>query len=125
MVVGSWELLDVACSGPPSLTTTLSSPLTAWSEVLNFQLLACSSCLDGSSQKKVASVSPLTPLVRHCMGVVFDLSDSAAFKCKVSNTMSRVEQISEIAKLLDSGHVTQHDAQKLRGRMQFVEPQIY
>ena len=59
------------------------------------------------------------------LGVVCDLSDSAAFKCKVSNTMSRVEQISEIAKLLDSGHVTQHDAQKLRGRMQFVEPQIY
>ena len=61
------------------------------------------------------------------LGAVFDLSESVNdYQCKVSNTTSRVDEISTgIAKLLESGHIVQHDAQKLRGRMQFAESQIY
>ena len=60
------------------------------------------------------------------LGVIFDLSSSDQFICKVSNTASRVEEISgEIQRLLDTGFIMQAEAQKIRGRMQFAESQIY
>ena len=58
--------------------------------------------------------------------MIFDLPESNNYTCKVSNTASRIEEIStEIQKLLNAGSITQVDAQKLRGRMQFAESQIY
>ena len=60
------------------------------------------------------------------LGVVFDLSLSSQQVCKVTNTLSRVDEIStEIQRLLNSGFITQVEAQKLRGRMQFADSQIY
>ena len=60
------------------------------------------------------------------LGVIFDLTLSSQRICKVTNTLSRVEEISaEIQRLLDLGSITQVEAQKLRGSMQFAESQIY
>ena len=45
---------------------------------------------------------------------------------RLTNTPSRVDEIStEIHRLIEQGFVTQLEAQKLRGRMQFAEAQIY
>ena len=64
--------------------------------------------------------------VCEALGVVFDLSNSGSSVCKVSNTASRIEEISaEIMRILEQGSITQHESQKLRGKMQFAESQIY
>ena len=60
------------------------------------------------------------------LGVLFDLQSSKSGICHVTNTPSRVEEIStEIYRLIEQGYITQIEAQKLRGRMQFAESQIY
>lgn len=60
------------------------------------------------------------------LGVVFDLSDFENFLCKVSNTDSRIEEVSaEIRRVLDAGSISQLEAHKLRGRMRFAESQIF
>ena len=60
------------------------------------------------------------------LGVLFDLAGSNKGICRIANTAARVEEIStEIHRLIQQGHVTQIEAQKLRGRMQFAESQIY
>jgi hypothetical protein len=58
--------------------------------------------------------------------VIFDLKGSNNYLCKISNTASRVEELSgEIQRLLENGFIVQNEAQKLRGRMQFAESQVY
>lgn len=60
------------------------------------------------------------------LGVVFDLSESCSGICKIGNTASRIEEIcAEIQRILEKGALTQTEAQKLRGRMQFAEAQVY
>lgn len=60
------------------------------------------------------------------LAVFFDLTASNRYVCKISNTASRVEEISgEIQRLLENGFIVQAEAQKLRGRMQFAESQVY
>ena len=60
------------------------------------------------------------------LGVVFDLFESGKYMCKVSNTASRIEEVSaEIRRVLEAGSISQLEAQKLRGRMQFAESQIF
>jgi hypothetical protein len=60
------------------------------------------------------------------LGVVFDMSDSDKFLCKVANTASRIEEVSsEIRRVLETRSISQLEAQKLRGRMQFAESQIF
>ena len=68
------------------------------------------------------------PFDQRCeaLGVIFDLSNSSQFECKVANTDSRIEEIAaEVQRLIGSGSITQINAQKLRGRMQFAESQIF
>ena len=53
---------------------------------------------------------------------------SSKFTCKVANTESRIEEISaQVNRLLSVGTITitQVETQKLRGRMQFAESQIF
>ena len=58
--------------------------------------------------------------------MVFDLTQSSQFVCAVTNTASRIEEISaEVLRLLELGTITQVEAQKLRGRMQFADAQIF
>ena len=60
------------------------------------------------------------------LGVLFDLTCSGNAICKISNTKSRVDEIAhEINRILEKGCITMTEAQKLRGRMQFADAQIY
>ena len=57
---------------------------------------------------------------------MFELGGSKDGVCHVTNTPSRIDEISmEIQRLIEQDFVTQLEAQKLRGRMQFAESQIY
>ena len=60
------------------------------------------------------------------LGVVFDVSFSSSGRILVSNTKSRVEELcADIAMLLKTGSLGAKNAQRLRGRMQFANAQIY
>ena len=60
------------------------------------------------------------------LGVVFNLQASSTGIAHISNTASRVEEIvAEIIRVTGAGSITLPDAQKLRGRMQFAEAQLY
>ena len=99
---------------PPQLS--VSAEL---STVALFKLLGWIFAEDGRTCKPFQSSC-------EALGVVFDLSESDKGKCKVSNTASRIEELSgEIQRILEAGVITQVESQKLRGRMQFAESQIY
>ena len=60
------------------------------------------------------------------LGVLFELKDSCAGICYLTNAAARVDEISaEIHRLIEQGFVTQLEAQRLRGRMQLADSQIY
>ena len=60
------------------------------------------------------------------LGVVFNLENTSDGLAHISNTASRVEEIvAEILKVTTEGGITLTAAQKLRGRMQFAEAQLY
>ena len=60
------------------------------------------------------------------LGVKFDLSQSCSGICLVSNTESRVaELVAELDKTVVAREILQSDAQRLRGRMQFADSQLY
>ena len=105
---------DYIVFSPPSLSR--SAELTASSL---FKLLGWIFAEDGRKSK---------PFGVQCeaLGVLFELRSSKTGVCHVTNTPSRIEEISmEIHRLLEQGFVTPLEAQKLRGRMQFAESQIY
>ena len=86
---------------PPALSK--SSELIAFAL---FKLLGWIFAEDGRKCKPFSSSC-------EALGVIFDLSESNNYICKVSNTASRIEEIStEIQKLLNAGSITQVDAQK-------------
>jgi hypothetical protein len=89
------------------------------SAVALFKLLGWAFAEDGRKCKAFATRC-------EALGVAFDLDESKAGICKVTNTESRAVEISlEIHRILDAGSITQLEALKLRGRMQFAESQIY
>ena len=60
------------------------------------------------------------------LGVIFDLASTSKGLAHISNTASRVEEIvTEISRVTSEGGITLTAAQKLRGRMQFAEAQLY
>jgi len=60
------------------------------------------------------------------LGVNFDLSQSSKGLCFVSNTQSRVEElVTELDRTIAAGKILQSEAQRLRGRMQFADSQLY
>eukprot|EP00435_Cladocopium_sp_Y103_P061402 s464_g23.t1 len=60
------------------------------------------------------------------LGVIFDLTQSECGTCLVSNTAARIAELkAEVERILDKGWISQVEAQKLRGRMQFADSQIY
>jgi hypothetical protein len=60
------------------------------------------------------------------LGVLFNLDESAKGICKLFNATSRIEEIAaEVERVVQSGFILQSDAQKLRGRLQFAEAQLY
>ena len=59
------------------------------------------------------------------LGEIFNLI-SAKGICRVFNTAARVEELdAEIERVAAAGHIIQSEAQRLRGRMQFAEGQLY
>ena len=111
-----------------------------WSSFYDDYIVFSQRCLARSSELTAASLFKLLgwlfaeegkksrPFDVQCeaLGVLFDLKDSNAGICYVTNTISRVEELSaEIHRLIEQGTVTQLEAQRLRGRMQFAESQIY
>lgn len=62
----------------------------------------------------------------HCLGVTFDLSGTLEQVVKVSNTTSRVEELTrDINSVIKTGSLKKTLANRLRGRMQFAENQIF
>ena len=62
----------------------------------------------------------------HCLGVTFDLSGTLEQVVKVSNTSGRVEELTrDINSVLAAGSLKKSLANRLRGRMQFAENQIF
>ena len=81
--------------------------------------------LDGILRKKGESAF-LFGDACDALGVVFNLQASSTGIAHISNTASRVEEIvAEIIRVTGAGSITLPDAQKLRGRMQFAEAQLY
>ena len=60
------------------------------------------------------------------LGVIFNLEFAKTGVCLISNTESRIQElVCELQKVISAGFILQSDAQRLRGRMQFSEAQIY
>ena len=60
------------------------------------------------------------------LGVLFNLEQTSGGVARVCNTKARVDEVAgEIERLLKQGKINKLDAQKLRGRMQFSEAQIF
>ena len=69
--------------------------------------------------------SPFGPCCE-ALGVIFDVSLSGAGLVNVANTSSRIEELKlEIESVLAGGKLTMKAAQRLRGRMQFADSQLY
>ena len=65
----------------------------------------------GANFRQVETIAEPFGQTCEALGVIFDLSDSRQFICKVTNTASRVEEISgEIRRLLEAGFIVQSDA---------------
>ena len=61
-----------------------------------------------------------------CLGVNIDLNEFPNSVVKISNTEERKKEIiNQISAHVQSKHMTSSEAQKLRGRMQFAENQIF
>ena len=68
------------------------------------------------------------PFDLHCsaLGVVFDLGSASTGKALICNTESRkVELCEELLKVVKEGRLMKKQAQRLRGRMQFAESQLF
>lgn len=62
----------------------------------------------------------------NCLGVAFDLTQSIESRVFIANTSSRVEELTkEIENVLTTCKLKKSAANKLRGRMQFAENQIF
>ena len=62
----------------------------------------------------------------NCLGVTFDLAKSVAAQIYVANTAGRVDELSkEVNAILNTCQLKKSSANKLRGRMQFAENQIF
>ena len=65
-------------------------------------------------------------LVGEALGVKFDLSESECGICKVANTEKRIDELrTALLEVVGAGKIAKVAAQKLRGRMQFAEGQMF
>ena len=68
------------------------------------------------------------PFKRACeaLGVIFNLEFSGNGTCRIFNTAARIEELdTEIERVVTANCISQLEAQRLRGRMQFAEGQLY
>ena len=120
--VGATQLLlpwtffydDFLCYSSSSL-----APLTESCVSLFFNLIGWRIATEGSKAESFCESFK-------CLGVMFDLRESLQTKVYISNTEGRREEITrEISAVLENGKLTKSMANKLRGRMQFAENQIF
>ena len=85
----------------------------------------CSSCLVGAFAEEGDKCSPFGNL-GEAFGVAFDLNNSCRGSLFVKNTESRVlELCNDLQEIIDSGALSSKLAQRMRGRMQFAEAQMF
>ena len=68
------------------------------------------------------------PFSKACeaLGVLFDLEQTNLGKCSIRNTPARVDElVHDILERVKEGIISRLQAQKLRGRMQFAESQLF
>ena len=64
--------------------------------------------------------------VGEALGVKFDFGESSNLTCKIANTEKRIAELkAALQEVVESGKIAKGAAQKLRGRMQFAEGQIF
>ena len=122
-----WWLGTVAC-------------LLVWSSFFDDYILFSTPALRKSSELTAAGLFALlgwdyakdgrkcVPFSLACeaLGVIINLHESAKGVCLVSNTESRIlELVAELSRVVIAGEIHQADAQRLRGRMQFAESQLF
>ena len=120
--VGSKQLLlpwtffydDFLCYSSSSL-----APFTESCVSLFFDLIGWKIAREGSNAETFSECFK-------CLGVVFDLRESIHSSVSISNTDGRREEIThKISNVLACGKMSKSVANKLRGRMQFAENQIF
>ena len=101
-------------------STTRMSGNTSKCVSLFFQLIGWKIAEDGSKAKGFNDVFD-------CLGVTFDLSHTLSnSSVEISNTDSRIKELTkEIESIVSSGRLKRVLGNKLRGRMQFAENQIF
>ena len=115
----------------------MASSQTWMSEPLTWKVHAVAT---PSSENSVVSLFRLTgwlfaesgdkcqPFDLHCeaLGVVFNVCASNQGRMEVGNTNNRIaELVADISLVIEKGKLLAKDAQRLRGRMQFAESQVY
>jgi hypothetical protein len=98
----------------PSLSSCTETTISSL-----FKLLGWAFAEDGDKCLPYASIC-------EALGVMFDLKGSHAGSALVCNTANRVSELcGDIQEVLDSKTLSAKQAQRLRGRMQFAESQLF
>ena len=114
--------------------------LLAWSSFFDDYILLSTPALSRSSELTASALFALLgwdcaregrkflPFGVCCeaLGVLFDLVESGKGLCQVRNTESRVsELVAELKRVIATKRISQAEAQRLRGRMQFADSQLF
>ena len=105
---------DFVVTSPPSLAASTSLAVEAL-----FKLTGWAFAEDGKKCMPFSSSC-------QALGVLIDLSDSCKGRAFISNTCSRVDELSAaLDGVINDGSITQVEARRLKGRMQFAEAQLF
>ena len=84
-----------------------------------FRLLGCAFAEDGDKCQPFSSSC-------EALGVAIDLSDSGGGRAMIRNAEARIQELcADLQAVLDEGALKAKVAQRLRGRMQFAESQLF
>ena len=122
---GGLVQLLVFLYGHRSMMTTSFSAHQTWCAAQRLLQRHYLSFLDGTMQKMGESAFRSPILARRSESFSTWKNLLKAF-ASCFNTTSRIEEIAaEVERVVQSGHLLQSDAQKLRGRLRFAEAQLY
>ena len=105
---------DFVVTSPPSLAASTSLAVEAL-----FKLTGWAFAEDGKKCMPFSSSC-------QALGVLIDLSDSCKGRAFISNTRSRIDELSAaLDDVINDGSIAQVEARRLKGRMQFAEAQLF
>jgi hypothetical protein len=105
---------DYPVIAPSSLSNVINSAVKVFCKMLGWQL--------SDDPKKDVEFSELFT----ALGVQFEISGITTASCRVMNTVKRTESVIQmIDSYLSVKTMSKHDAEVLRGRLQFMEAQIF